>query len=143
MRGGRSDSSRIARRLLLPVSLAMVLFFWYLYTKYQGDVLNFQAVMYAWALVLLPPVVFGLLKPKEKTTARSWGVFFGMFVAVATVIVMFFYATHFPENDWHKNWIPNLMPVVAVGISLVGFVMGVLGDWLFNSGKKQPEGKPN
>ena len=37
-------------------------------------------------------------KPKEKTAARSWGVFLGMFVAVATVIVMFFYATHFPDN---------------------------------------------
>ncbi|MBI5383561.1 MAG: hypothetical protein HZA90_02620 [Verrucomicrobia bacterium] len=129
-----------ARRLLLPVSLAMVLLFWYLYHTYKGDVLNFQAVMYAWALVLFPPVIFALFLPKEKTEYRGWAVFFGMSVAVATVIVMFFYASRLPETDWRKNWFPNLMPLFAVGISLLFF--GV-GGWICSFWKKSPEVKSN
>lgn len=140
--GGRQEERFVknARRLLLPVSLGMVLLFWYLYHTYKGNVLNFQSVMYACALVLFPPVIFALFLPKEKTEYRSRAVFLGMLVAVVTVIAMFFYSSQLPETDWRKNWFPNLMPVVAVGISLLFFGGG---GWICSFWKKSPAMKSN
>ncbi len=108
-----------SRALIIPLSLLMVSAFWAMYVAYQGDVFNFQAMMYAWALTLFGPAVFAL---RGRVVGGGW-VLCGMLVGLASVIVMLGLALTLPtEQADTKSWLLQLMPVIA-NLTCLSFVL--------------------
>jgi len=113
-----------AKKLLIPIALLMVGVFWLLYISYKGEVLNFQAMMYAWALSLFFPVFFAFYQPR-KAEKNSIAVFWGIAVGLTAVTFMFFLALRKGIPTTEKDWLLNLMPIVSNGTSLIAYLIGI------------------
>ena len=139
--GQDADESGVvarAKRWLVPLTLVMVLLFFGLYYKFEGDVFLFQSLMYAMPLTLLAPVVLGLWGKQERFGAVRGFVFWGIAVGLLLVIVMAAIAMFMPAASTShliggtigfegsdKDWLMALTPVAANVCALLFTAIGL------------------
>lgn len=116
----------LAKAMLYPIAIAMVIVFWFSYTKYraiEGNALDFQMIMYAFALTLFSPVLYGLFGNKELIPKLQRTAFWSIAIGLLTAIFPYIYAVakHVPAET--RNILVWLTPVYSlISSSLVFFI---------------------
>jgi Na+/proline symporter len=133
IRSGFDDSGQkerafvsLSRKLLIPIAVSMIVAFYYLYTAYPGQILNFQAVMYAAPLMLIAPILLALFTQSESRSRHSFAVSLSLSLGLLTLFGMFRAFSAEGASAWEKEWMPNLMPLTALAFTAAGIVLSAL-----------------
>jgi Na+/proline symporter len=116
------------RNFLIPIALLAVGLAYGLWVAYPSAPLDFQSLMYAWALTLAAPVIVALLLP-AKAAGKSQHATAGIGGAIICVTAMFFFAVFaLPADSSLRTWLVNLMPSTALLVPAIS--MSFPTNWL-------------
>ena len=102
------------RNFLIPIGLLSVTLAYGLWVAYPQSPLDFQALMYAWALTLAVPAMVALVLPKM-ASGKAPHACLGIAISVIVVTIMFFYSVvGLPSDSGLRTWLVNLMPTTAM-----------------------------
>lgn len=113
--------------ILFPLSVFMVLFFWicyYFYSKIGGNVLDFQMIMYSFAISLFTPVIYGLFSKNSQTNLLGTTTFIAILLGILSSILPYVYTLIFDVSDSLRGILVNLTPVYSFLISTLTFIIG-------------------
>lgn len=116
----------LSRKLLIPIAVSMIVVFYYLDTAYPGQILNFQAVMYAAPLMLIAPLLLALFTQSESRSRHSFAVSLSLSLGLLILFGMFRAFSAEGASAWEKEWLPNLMPVTALAFTTAGIGLSAL-----------------
>lgn len=117
-----------AKRFLLPLSLLMVFVFWAAYKSYSkvgGNALDFQMIMYSFAISLFPSVVYGLYKGISITQKLSNISFVSILLGIMSSIIPYLFVIFTNVDQNLRAIIVNLTPVYSITISSIYFIVGI------------------
>ncbi len=107
------------RNLLIPIGIIAVALAYSLWRLYPQNPLDFQALMYAWALTLTAPVLLALLVPGW-SRGRSAHAFYAILLSLLLVSAMFFISVFGLRADSElRTWTINLLPITSIFVPFV------------------------
>lgn len=119
----------IAKRFLLPLSIMMVMLFWgafKLYKQIGGNALDFQMIMYSFAISLFPSVIYGLFRGIDKAHRYDNIAFASILCGILASIVPYVTIVVSKSSPELRGLIVNLTPVYSVVLSSLIFSGGVI-----------------
>lgn len=118
-----------AKKFLLPVAIVMVLFFWIAYEAYSkigGNALDFQMIMYSFAISLLPSVAYSLYKGVNIKHRYDNVSFVSILTGIIFSLAPYLYVVLFNSHSPLKSKLVNLTPLFSFFSSLIVFGIGVI-----------------
>jgi Na+/pantothenate symporter len=117
-----------ARRILLPLAIVMVLVFWQAYERYNaigGNALDFQFIMYAFAISLFAPVVYALRSGERDIYKYRKAAFAAIAVGIVTAVVPYSITLLLHLDADHRAPFVNLTPIFSLLLSSLVFIAGM------------------
>jgi len=114
-----------AKQLLMPLAILMVLTFWGAYLAYP-KALDFQMIMYSFALSLFPSVMYGLFRGVDKAHRFNIVAFFSIAFGLIASITPYLIAIQLDEKAELRGILVNLTPVFSLITSITIFIFGIL-----------------
>lgn len=115
------------KRILYPLSIFMVIFFWlcyHYYSKIGGNVLDFQMIMYSFAISLFTPVVYGLFSKNHQINLLGTTTFIAITIGILSSILPYLYTLIFDVSDSLRSILVNLTPIYSFLSSTIIFLVG-------------------
>jgi Na+/proline symporter len=113
--------------ILFPLSIFMVIFFWlsyYFYSKIGGNVLDFQMIMYSFAISLFTPVLYGLFKKNSQINLLGTTTFLAITFGILSSVLPYLYTIIFDVSDSLRGILVNLTPLYSFLASTIIFFIG-------------------
>jgi len=113
--------------ILFPLSIFMVVFFWicyYSYSKIGGNVLDFQMIMYSFAISLFTPVIYGLFQKNKQSKLLGTTTFIAITFGILSSILPYLYTIFFEVSDSLRGILVNLTPIYSFLSSTLIFLLG-------------------
>jgi hypothetical protein len=113
-----------AKRFLIPLSLVMVLTFWGAYELYKmigGNAIDFQMIMYSFALALLTPVLYALFKGVEKAQELRVFAFRSIIGGILASIIPYATVVILGVESDVRSIVVNLTPLYSLFVSFIAF----------------------